>query len=1048
MSKNSALNITRIDNRRPLKQLTAAVLLCLILISVFSATADARGVLIAAAAERPTIDLNGPDEPGIDHIAVTFVEDQGPVTIVAENLAIISNRAQISSASITLEAKPDGSLETLDISADLAGTKIAKSYNQQKGILRLTGVDTVGNYETVLRTVTYDNLSQAPDESDRFVSFIINDGSGSSDPAGSTVPILGVNDAPVLDNGGDMQLDDIHEDDQKQIGNVVSVIIASAEKTGIDRITDPDDPDGIEAEGIAVIDVGNGNGTWQFSIDSGSSWLQFGTVSDSSAVLLDEDARVRFLPNNNYSGQAGFTFRAWDQTSSASPGERADVSLNGGTSPFSVASEIATVDVLAINDRPLVDLNGRLPGVDYSAAFLSRDTAVALAATDAFVYDLESSELTSLTVVLQNRPDGTAESLFVSDRRGDIQITPYDPATGELRLEGTATLSDYSAMLQGLRYVNTAEAMSDDERVVAFAASDGTESSATSFSRLMPVLSNSAPLLDPDAGMKFTETIEDDADPAGDTVRELLNRAIPYPVQDADADALRGFAVIDAENQDGAWQFSIDSGKSWLAVGSVSDSAALLLNADARLRFVPSPDFSGESRQVTVRAWDQTEGANGMAGFDATTNGANTAISTASTAVPIMVTAVNDAPVLTISNDTIAEFSEGSGPVVVTGPTLQISDVDNENLESATVFIDNLLLNEPDILEATPNGSGIVASYNQATGTLGLEGTATLAEYQAVLRFVTFNNLSQDPSEEDRQIGFIVSDGTAASEQRTSIVRVEAINDTPLLDLNGEDLEGSSNVVSFDKDSSGSGGSVELADNLQLQDVDNTTLIGAIVTLQKRPDGSRESLSVNTGGTNITAVSSDAGGEIVLSGQDTLGAYQQVLRTAVYTNSSPYANRALRDISFAVQDTSLGTTAEISTVIVQPQYALVPLIAHQAVGQPLVEEPNDTCEEALAIANDVDYSFGAEDINDWFSFSLAKTTGTTVELREFAPERGQLVIASGTCGDLKLAGHNGDFSTTKIVKLGALKAGRYYIWVINDGPTNLGKPYHLRVRLD
>ena len=89
-------------------------------------------------------------------------------------------------------------------------------------------------------------------------------------------------------------------------------------------------------------------------------------------------------------------------------------------------------------------------------------------------------------------------------------------------------------------------------------------------------------------------------------------------------------------------QYSQDGGLTWYAVGEVSDSAALLLSADAqnRLRFVPHPGFVGTIDNVfTFRGWDGTTGIVGMSGqyFDASSNGGSTAFSSATDAASIQV---------------------------------------------------------------------------------------------------------------------------------------------------------------------------------------------------------------------------------------------------------------------------------------------------------------------------------------------------------------------------------------------------------------------------
>ncbi|MFS8086456.1 MAG: beta strand repeat-containing protein, partial [Acidobacteriota bacterium] len=166
-----------------------------------------------------------------------------------------------------------------------------------------------------------------------------------------TITVTSQNDAPVLDNSGNMTLTAINEDvpNASNPGNLVSDVILSA---GGDRITDLDSG---AVEGIAVIAVDNTNGTWQFSIDNGLNWTAFGAPNATTARLLASDAltRVRFVPNANFNGTVdpGLTFRAWDQTSGTN-GNTADTTTFGGITAFSAATETASITVNPVNDTP------------------------------------------------------------------------------------------------------------------------------------------------------------------------------------------------------------------------------------------------------------------------------------------------------------------------------------------------------------------------------------------------------------------------------------------------------------------------------------------------------------------------------------------------------------------------------------------------------------------------------------------------------------------------------------------------------------------------
>ncbi len=158
------------------------------------------------------------------------------------------------------------------------------------------------------------------------------------------------NTAPVLDTSVHPALDGILEDvsSGSNPGTLVSDIV---DRLGGSKINDP----GQLAQGIAVTAVNNSNGTWQYSLDNGSSWLNFGAPSSTSARLLPSDSstRVRFLPNANVNGTItpGITFRAWDR-STGDAGGTEDTTFNGSYSAFSTATNFATLAITPVNDAP------------------------------------------------------------------------------------------------------------------------------------------------------------------------------------------------------------------------------------------------------------------------------------------------------------------------------------------------------------------------------------------------------------------------------------------------------------------------------------------------------------------------------------------------------------------------------------------------------------------------------------------------------------------------------------------------------------------------
>jgi len=173
---------------------------------------------------------------------------------------------------------------------------------------------------------------------------------------------------------------------------------------------------------------------------------------------------------------------------------------------------------------------------------------------------------------------------------------------------------------------------------------------------------------------------EDAGAPAnGTAVGTLVSALIDLPggggnnnVTDADTGAVTGIALTATNTANGTWWYSLDNGASWSLVGAVSNSAALLLKADAgtRLYFQAAANFNGSvADAITYRAWDQTSGSAGNK-VDTASGGGTTAFSTATATSGITVTPVNDAP--TFTSAATASVAEGATAVM----TVTSTDVD------------------------------------------------------------------------------------------------------------------------------------------------------------------------------------------------------------------------------------------------------------------------------------------------------------------------------------------------------------------------------------
>lgn len=121
--------------------------------------------------------------------------------------------------------------------------------------------------------------------------------------------------------------------------------------------------------------------------------------------------------------------------------------------------------------------------------------------------------------------------------------------------------------------------------------------------------------------------------------------------------------------------------------------------------------------------------------------------------------------------DYAATFYINRGQVPIVSANLTVTDRDDATLRSATVRITNLKDGAEEILAADTSGTVITSEYDPDHGTLSLEGTDSVANYQRVLRTVTYNNRLKEPSAEARIVEFAVTDARGGvSQTRRSTV--------------------------------------------------------------------------------------------------------------------------------------------------------------------------------------------------------------------------------------------------------------------------------------
>ncbi|MGE4165838.1 MAG: choice-of-anchor Q domain-containing protein [Xanthobacteraceae bacterium] len=143
----------------------------------------------------------------------------------------------------------------------------------------------------------------------------------------------------------------------------------------------------------------------------------------------------------------------------------------------------------------------------------------------------------------------------------------------------------------------------------------------------------------------------------------------------------------------------------------------------------------------------------------------------------------NSVPVVTTSGGATAADEQTA---TVIDASITVVDTDSATLASATVSITGAFQTAEDVLAFVNDGStmgNIDGSYDAGTGVLTLTSSgasATLTQWQAALRAVTYINTADAPETTDRTISFVVNDGGFTSVTKTKTVAVIPVNDTPV----------------------------------------------------------------------------------------------------------------------------------------------------------------------------------------------------------------------------------------------------------------------------
>ena len=264
-----------------------------------------------------------------------------------------------------------------------------------------------------------------------------------------------------------------------------------------------------------------------------------------------------------------------------------------------------------------------------------------------------------------------------------------------------------------------------------------------------------------------------------------------------------------------------------------------------------------------------------------------------------------DVPAVVDLNGAIAgtDFTsiyDGVTPVAIADSAATISDAGSANLTQLTAAI--VSPHAGDTLTVTTSG-GITSSF--AGGTLTLSGSDTLANYQAVLRTIKYQNTAGGPGVDTVTINVQVSDGLLSSNLAVATVTLP-----PILDLNGGTAGTSSTSGWFNSGAVGLLG-VDSGDATAKAPA-GLNLTSMTVVESSFHAGDVLAMTPITGISGLTATFS--AGTLSITGSQTAANYQKILRLISYNNTSGGPGVSSFTATVTTSDGTLTSTPVTATI--------------------------------------------------------------------------------------------------------------------------------------
>lgn len=684
---------------------------------------------------------------GVEALPVPYVQGSGHASLL-ESVQVSSAAAgYIASATIAIGGFEAGK-DVLELNIlDQQELGIDATFDAASGMLRLTGFARVSEYRQAIGLVTF--CSHGTGE--RMLTVTLGDQAANVGAAGVKVRITAVNQAPVVlpgmggtyivGSGASLALlpsISVRDSDSMTLESATVIVDAASFKEGEDVLS-YDAMDGI---------------TGKFNAMKGELELTgSASAANYSAALL----RIKYR-----------------NTSTAATTGIRDVSIT-------VSDGHKNNSTTTVHQRLLVvSANTTLQGVTLGNLPTAAITTANDDGTFTLAPDLTLVDNDMVVDTLMGVDIAITGNFMPGDDFLDIIGLPvgmdssYDVMSGVLSVTGAVPVDWYEYMLQQVTYSNRSMVRDGVARTVSFTVHDGftkgTAQSMTVQAEAVPVLETGLGALVYESG-KGSEVID-------------ANISVMY----------KGNTTLTGATVEFTWDFNGDQDRLVFAnqngiTGSFDQAAgiltltgtAMVAQYQTALRSVQYMNTRTNPiaglRQLAVQIQD------GQKFSDEASLQIN--VDTVYVAPTIAITTTEqtfdegNAPILVAETFTIAQqdaaAADGRGTVMLDGATISIDGyVPGEDVLDFTPFQGDADTNDPD-----DSPTNIDGEFDANLGQLLLTGHASLAEYQSVIRSITYENVSEAPTTDPRVIHIMMQAGALDGEAPAVTITVTSLNNPP-----------------------------------------------------------------------------------------------------------------------------------------------------------------------------------------------------------------------------------------------------------------------------